>query len=176
VHHDPHRMPPAHSSVHALQPLFKKKIRKLVGSGTQLDPRTWEANSQRIERSARACGIGFSLCCLEDDRRAMPPCNAWRKKPVSRAYSERSVRPNGLYLPRECILPGFPSFPFLFLFSIPTHRPSQWWRRDARGAAGPMPSASRCNTIFSFLFLFRFSFFFILQIFSYRVMYIYISV
>jgi hypothetical protein len=32
---------------------FKKKIRKLVGSGTQSDPRTWEANSQQIERSAR---------------------------------------------------------------------------------------------------------------------------
>jgi hypothetical protein len=46
-------MPPAHSSVHALQLCFKKKIRKLVG-GTQSDPRMWEANSQQIERSARA--------------------------------------------------------------------------------------------------------------------------
>jgi hypothetical protein len=26
-----------------------------------------------------------------------PPCNAWRKKPVSYAHSEGSVRPNGLY-------------------------------------------------------------------------------
>jgi hypothetical protein len=54
-------MPPRTAACMCYSLCLKKKIRELVGSGTQSDPRTWEANSQQIERSARACGIGFSL-------------------------------------------------------------------------------------------------------------------
>jgi hypothetical protein len=92
-----------------------------------------------------------------------PPCNAWRKKPVSCAHSEGSVRPNGLY-------PVSPlSFSYSLFLLIVRTSDSDVTHVERRP---PMPSASRCNTIFSFPFLFRFSFFFVRQTFSYRVMYI----
>jgi hypothetical protein len=70
-------------------------------SGVLID--VMEVNAEEEEKT---------LCCLKDDRRAMPPCNARRKKPVSCAYSERSVRPNGLYLSASC-----PVSPLSFSFS-----------------------------------------------------------